>query len=82
MIYPSKMMFTDDVAMINNEKRWRNAPAKRGLKVRRSKMEYLCNNQKANLSLTKIVDDRPEVGDFKYLESKVQSDGGSDRERT
>ena len=70
---PWQMMFADDVVLCAREKyvleaeleRWREALEKRRMKVSRAKIEYMC---------------LPQVTEFKYLGSTLQSDGDMNTE--
>ena len=65
---PWQMMFADDVVLCAREKdvleseleQWREALEKRRMKVSRAKTEYMC---------------LPQVTEYKYLGSTLQSDG-------
>ncbi|XP_037803561.1 uncharacterized protein LOC119597968 [Penaeus monodon] len=60
--------------------RWHNGLEKRGMKVSRAKTEYMCLNGMQGGSV--LMDDQqlPEVTEFKYLGSLLQSDGGVHKE--
>ena len=82
---PWNMMYADDVVLLNETKeeaereleRWRDALEKRGLRVSRSKTEYLCIGPEVNGPAISMGEDEiPEVKEFKYLGSTVQQDGG------
>ena len=60
---------------------WRYALERRGMKVSRSKTEYLCiiggnNDETVKLEDTKV----PRVKEFKYLGTTVQESDGCERE--
>ncbi|XP_063586992.1 uncharacterized protein LOC134764337 [Penaeus indicus] len=85
---PWSMMFADDVVICcegkteleENLERWRDGQEKRGMKVSRVKIEYMCLNGVPGGSV-RIQDQRlPEVKEFKYLRSTLQADGGVDAE--
>ena len=81
------MMFADDVVLCAREKevleleleQWGQTLEKRGMKVSRTKTEYMCLNG------TPIASDHiqsaqpPQVTEFKYLGSTLQSDGDMSR---
>ena len=82
------MLFADDIIIFEKtreevERRfesWRYALERRGMKVRRSKTEYLCinggnDNKTVEMEDTKI----PWVKAFEYLGSTVQESGGCKR---
>ena len=80
---PWQMMFADDVVLCAREKdlleleleQWREALEKRGMKVSRAKTEYMCLNG-TPLGSVKIQSAQlPQVTEFKYLGSTLQSDG-------
>ena len=55
---------------------WRYALERRGMKVSRSKTEYLCINRKNDDETVKMEDTKvPRVKEFKYLTSTVQGSG-------
>ena len=81
---PWTIMFADDLVTCGegrqqgeaNLARWRYALERRGMKVSRSKREYMCVNEKGDsgtvrLQGTEVV----KVDEFKYLGSTVQSNG-------
>ena len=83
------MLFTDDIVICKEtreevERRlecWRYALERRGLKVSRSKTEYLCVNGENNKETVKMENTKvPRVKEFKYLGSTVQKSGSSERE--
>ena len=60
---------------------WRYALEKRGMKVSRSKTEYLCINEGNDEVTVKMEDTKvPRVKEFKYLGSTVQESGSCERE--
>ena len=60
---------------------WRYALERRGMKVNRSKTEYLCINGGNNEKTVKMEDRKmPRVNEFKYLGSTVQESGNCERE--
>ena len=83
------MLFADDIVICEEtreevERRlesWRYALERRGMKVSRSKTEYLCING-GNDDETVTVEDTkvPRVKEFKYLESTVQESSNCERE--
>ena len=86
---PCTMLFADDIVICEEtrekvERRlefWRYALERRGMKVNRSKTEYLCINEGNDKETVKMEDTKvPRVKEFKYLESTVQESGGCERE--
>ena len=59
---------------------WREAFEKRGKKVSRAKTEYMCLNTTplGNVKMQSVQ--LPQVTEFKYLGSTLQSDGDMNRE--
>ena len=86
---PWTMLFADDI-MICEETReemeqrlesLKYALERRGMKVNRSKTEYLCINGGNDNKTVKMEDTKlPRVKEFKYLESTVQESGSCERE--
>ena len=82
------MMFADDVVLCAEERReaqkdlssWCNALEKWGMKVSRSKTEYMCCNGNREGELKIGEEAIPTVTEFKYLGSTVESAGGVDSE--
>ena len=80
---PWQMMFADDVVLGAREKnvleleleQWREALEKRGMKVSRAKTEYMCLNGTSLGSVKMQSAQLPQVTEFKYLGSTLQSDG-------
>ena len=83
------MLFADDIVICKEireevEQRlesWKYALERRGMKVSRSKTEYLCINGRNDDEIVKMEDAKvPRVKEFKYLGSTVQESGGCERE--
>ena len=86
---PWNMMYADDVVLLNNTKEeseaelddWRDALERRGLRLSRSKTEYLCIGDQVGQPTIKLGgDDVPKVSEFKYLGSTLQGNGGCEQE--
>ena len=86
---PWTMLFADDIAICKKTREeveqrlesWRYALERRGMKVSRSKTEYLCINGGNDKETVKMEDTKvPRVKKFKYLGSTVQESGGCERE--
>ncbi|XP_065671877.1 uncharacterized protein LOC136089732 [Hydra vulgaris] len=86
---PWTMMFADDIVICSesreqvevNLERWRYALESRGMKVSRSKTEYMCVDERADGGQFQLQGvDLVKVDEFTYLGSRVQSNGGSERE--
>ncbi|XP_065658443.1 uncharacterized protein LOC136082953 [Hydra vulgaris] len=82
-------MFADDIVICSesreqvevNLERWRYALESRGMKVSRSKTEYMCVNERPDGRQVQLQGvDSVKVDEFTYLGSRVQSNGGSERE--
>ena len=82
---PWTMMFADDIVICEEIRKeveqklecWRFALERRGMKVSRSKTEYLCINGRNDNKTVKMEDAKvPRVKEFKYLGSTVQESGG------
>ena len=59
---------------------WKYALERRGMKVSRSKTEYLCINGGNNNKTVKMENTKaPRVKEFKYLASTVQESGSCER---
>ena len=76
---PWTMLFADDIVICEDTREeveqrlesWRNALERRGMKVSRSKTEYLCINGRHNNETMKMEDKKvPSVRDFKYQQCK------------
>ena len=86
---PWTMLFADDIVICEEtreevERRlesWRYALERRGMKVIRSKTEYLCVNGGNDEETVKMEDTKvPRVKGFKYLGSTMQDSGSCERE--
>ena len=86
---PWTMLFADDIVICEEtreevERRlesWKYALERRGMKVSRSKTEYLCINGGNDDETVKMDDTKAQrVKKFKYLRSTVQESGGCERE--
>ena len=86
---PWTMLFADDIVICEEtreevERRlesWKYALERRGMKVNRSKIEYLCINGRYDDETVKMEDTKvPRVKEFKYLGSTVQESCGCARE--
>ncbi|KAK3574373.1 hypothetical protein QTP86_006145 [Hemibagrus guttatus] len=81
---PWTMMFADDIVICSesreqveeNLERWRFALERRGMKVSRSKTEYMCVNEWEGSGTVRLQGEEvKKVQEFKYLGSTVQSNG-------
>ncbi|KAK3556427.1 hypothetical protein QTP70_008339 [Hemibagrus guttatus] len=81
---PWTMMFADDIVICSesrekveeNLERWRFALERRGMKVSRSKTEYMCVNEREGSGTVRLQGEEvKKVQEFKYLRSTVQSNG-------
>uniref|UniRef100_A0A8C4NFF6 ribonuclease H n=1 Tax=Eptatretus burgeri TaxID=7764 RepID=A0A8C4NFF6_EPTBU len=86
---PWTMMFTDDIMICWESReqaeasleRWRYALERRGMIVSRSKMEYMCVNEREGGGMVRLQGvEVGKVDGFKYLGSTVQSNGECGRE--
>lgn len=86
---PWTMMFADDIVICSesrqqleeNLERWRFALERRGMKVSRSKTEYMCINERESSGMVRLQGaEVVKVQEFKYLGSTVQSSGDCGRE--
>ena len=86
---PWTMLFADDIVICKETREevewklesWRYALERRGMKVSRSKSEYLCINGGNDDKTVKIENTKvPRIKKFKYLGSTVQESGSCDRE--
>ncbi|KAK3519649.1 hypothetical protein QTP86_002806, partial [Hemibagrus guttatus] len=81
---PWTMMFADDIVICSesreqveeNLERWRFVLEGRGMKVSRSKTEYMCVNEREGSGTVRLQGEEvKKVQEFKYLGSTVQSNG-------
>ncbi|KAK3557140.1 hypothetical protein QTP70_024734 [Hemibagrus guttatus] len=86
---PWTMMFADDIVICSesreqveeNLERWRFALERRGMKVSRSKTEYMCVNEREGSGTVRLQGEEVQkVQEFKYLGSTVQSNGECGKE--
>ncbi|WP_139267332.1 reverse transcriptase domain-containing protein, partial [Escherichia coli] len=86
---PWTMMFADDIVICSesreqveeNLERWRFALERRGMKLSRSKTEYMCVNERDSSRTVRLQGvEVKKVEDFKYLGSTVQSNGECGKE--
>ncbi|KAK3512334.1 hypothetical protein QTP70_005791 [Hemibagrus guttatus] len=86
---PWTMMFADDIVICSesreqveeNLERWRFALERRGIKVSRSKTEYMCVNEREGSGTVRLQGEEvKKVQEFKYLGSTVQSSGECGKE--
>ncbi|KAK3517721.1 hypothetical protein QTP70_016496, partial [Hemibagrus guttatus] len=86
---PWTMMFADDIVICSesreqveeNLERWRFALERRGMKVSRSKTEYMCVNEREGSGTVRLQGEEvKKVQEFKYLGSTVQSNGEYEKE--
>ena len=61
--------------------KWRDALEKRGMKVSRAKTEYTCLHGTSQGGVRMESQQLPEVTEFKYLGSTLQSNGGADADK-
>ncbi|KAK3519354.1 hypothetical protein QTP70_024785, partial [Hemibagrus guttatus] len=86
---PWTMMFADDIVICSesreqveeNLERWRFALERRGMKVSRSKTEYMCVNEREGSGTIRLQGEEvKKVQEFQYLGSTVQSNGECGKE--
>ncbi|KAK3522301.1 hypothetical protein QTP86_001943 [Hemibagrus guttatus] len=86
---PWTMMFADDIVICSesreqveeNLERWRFALERRGMKVSRSKTEYMCVNEREGSGTVRLQGEEvKKVQEFKFLGSTVQSNGECGKE--
>ncbi|KAK3539819.1 hypothetical protein QTP70_013333 [Hemibagrus guttatus] len=89
-VSPWTMMFADDIVICSesreqvekNLERWRFALERRGMKVSRSKTEYMCVNEREGSGTVRLQGEEvKKVQEFKYLGSTVQSNGECGKEK-
>ncbi|KAK3509954.1 hypothetical protein QTP70_023778 [Hemibagrus guttatus] len=87
---PWTMMYADDIVICSesreqveeNLERWRFALERRGMKVSRSKTEYMCVNEREGSGTVRLQGEEvKKVQEFKYLGSTVQSNGECGKEK-
>ncbi|KAK3566785.1 hypothetical protein QTP86_004517 [Hemibagrus guttatus] len=87
---PWTMMFADDIVICSesreqveeNLERWRFALERRGMKVSRSKTEYMCVNEREGSGTVRLQGEEvKKVQEFKYLGSTVQGNGECGKEK-
>lgn len=75
------VMFTDDIVICReqvegNPEGWSYALERRGIKVSRSKIEYVCANERDQSETVNLQGGEvKKAEDFKYLGSTIQSNG-------
>ncbi|KAK3518424.1 hypothetical protein QTP70_000595 [Hemibagrus guttatus] len=88
---PWTMMFADDIVICSesreqveeNLERWRFALERRGMKVSRSKTDYMCVNEREGSGTVRLQGEEvKKVQEFKYLGSTVQSNGECRKEES
>ncbi|KAK3557812.1 hypothetical protein QTP86_002686 [Hemibagrus guttatus] len=85
---PWTMMFADDIVICSesreqveeNLERWRFALERRGMKVSRSKAEYMCVNEREGSGTVRLLGEKVKKVQFKYLGSTIQSNGECGKE--
>ncbi|KAK3574509.1 hypothetical protein QTP86_008554 [Hemibagrus guttatus] len=86
---PWTIMFADDIVVCSesreqveeNLERWRFALERKGMKVSRSKTEYMCVNEREGSGTVRLQGEEvKKVQEFKYLGSTVQSNGECGKE--
>ncbi|KAK3548127.1 hypothetical protein QTP70_004864 [Hemibagrus guttatus] len=86
---PWTMMFADDIVICSesreqveeNLERWRFVLERRGMKVSRSKTEYMCVNEREGSGTVRLQGEEvKKVQESKYLGSTVQSNGECGKE--
>ncbi|KAK3523360.1 hypothetical protein QTP86_029867 [Hemibagrus guttatus] len=86
---PWIMMFADDIVICSesreqveeNLERWRFVLERRGMKVSRSKTEYMCVNEREGSGTVRLQGEEvKKVQEFKYLGSTVQNNGECGKE--
>ncbi|KAK3508105.1 hypothetical protein QTP70_014276 [Hemibagrus guttatus] len=86
---PCTIMLADDIVICSesreqvevNLERWKFALERRGMKVSRSKTEYMCVNEREGSGTVRLQGEEvKKVQEFKYLGSTVQSNGECGKE--
>ncbi|KAK3559045.1 hypothetical protein QTP86_000049 [Hemibagrus guttatus] len=86
---PWTMMFADNIVICSESReqveesleRWRFVLERRGMKVSRSKTEYMCVNEREGSGRVRLQGEEvKKVQEFKYLGSTVQSNGECGKE--
>ncbi|KAK3521896.1 hypothetical protein QTP70_019005 [Hemibagrus guttatus] len=86
---PWTMMFADDIVICSESReqveesleRWRFALERRGMKISRSKTEYMCVDEREGSGTVRLQSEEvKKVQEFKYLGSTVQSNGECGKE--
>ena len=85
---PWTMLFANNIVICSETKqqaednleRWRYALERRGMKVSRSKTEYMCMNGSGNGKICLQKEELKKVNEFKYLGTTVVSNGEYGRE--
>ncbi|KAK3542749.1 hypothetical protein QTP70_001883 [Hemibagrus guttatus] len=86
---PWMIMFADDIVTCSesreqveeNLERWRFVLERRGMKVSRSKTEYMCVNEREGSGTVRLQGEEvKKIQEFKYLGSTVQSNGECGKE--
>ena len=86
---PWNMMFADDIVICHKTKeeveadleRWRYALERRGMKISKSKTEYMCLNTTGDSTSVELQGaEVAKVEEFKYLGTTIQSSGGCSKE--
>ena len=86
---PWTILFSDDIVICKETRKevewrlesWRYALERRGMKVSRSKTEYLCTNAGNDNKTVKMEDTKvPRVKEFKYLGATMQESGNCEKE--
>jgi len=83
---PWQMLFADDVVLSAEERKeleeelekWRDAFGKKGMKVSRARTENMCLHGTSRGGVRMESHQLPEVTEFKYLGSTLQSNRGAD----
>ncbi|KAK3516854.1 hypothetical protein QTP70_027075 [Hemibagrus guttatus] len=79
---PWTMMFADDIVICSesreqveeNLERWRFALERRGMKVSRSKTEYMCVNEREGSGTVRLQGEVPEAMEYLFLKDNLRAD--------